>query len=86
MRYCLAATSEVVARVCEDGVLVYDSAMCRTHLLHPAAWRLFLSLPQDRSPVEVDGTGHVVHDYRSDDPSPETLIAALESAGLVGRC
>lgn len=86
MRYCLAATSEVVARVCEDGVLVYDSAMCRTHLLHPVAWRLFQSLPQDRSPVEVDDIGHVIYDYRNDGPSLKALIAVLESAGLVSRC
>jgi len=68
-------------RPCEDGILVYDNTARATHLIHPAAWDLFVSLSQSNSalarfdPGELDAGN-----------SRLAMVNALERAGLIMRC
>lgn len=85
--YSLCPDLSLDVRLCEDGVLVYDSMACTTHLIPPAAWDIFVSLSQTIPAVvqcdlsEVDGA-----DMSLNDSGRLAMLTALERAGLIMRC
>lgn len=68
-------------RPCEDGILVYDNTARTTHLIHLAAWDLFVSLSQSNSAAAQFDLGEL-----DADNSRLAMVNALERAGLITRC
>jgi hypothetical protein len=84
-RYCSNVTGELDIRHLVDGVFVFQQVSRTTHLLHPAAWKLFLEI------LRAGETG-VNSEYLKSSGIEECgtyypqLIAGIESVGLVRRC
>lgn len=76
----------LVARQCEDGILVFDSTRNVTHLIAGEAWKLYCILQgkcessHGVSALSVDGFAAVAH------AEEIAMYEALETAGLLKRC
>lgn len=79
-RYSVRQDVSLEARICDDGVLLFDASSGSTHLVDHATWHRLTALPGFR----VVGTMPNVP--RMSPQSDDGLLQALERAGIIERC